>query len=249
MTPLPIPPGLTPAHAAAAGNWPLFQTLCQKAGTLSLRQGREAVGRFSVCAGPEEEQSCAAALACLLDACPQLIRSDAACQKLIHCYLRFHECAVRPLAPWVERIQDRSVVMSSLDWNDPNTFLERWPLRLPNGPVPALDRNSSIFFDSGIETLFALEGSGGPLTRQQFEALLGTCPIRGKAKKGVLSPLAHNALQYVSPAFLDTLFLPGGLLDTEDPKALLDYALSEDCPRTKRALVMAHVRQEAAYAL
>ena len=50
-------------------------------------------------------------------------------------------------------------------------------------------------------------------------------------------------------AFLDTLFLPGGLLDTEDPKALLDYALSEDCPRTKRALVMAHVRQEAAYAL
>ena len=71
MPPLPIPPGLTPAHAAA--------------------------------------------LACLLDACPQLIRSDAACQKLIHCYLRFHECAVRPLAPWVERIQDRSVVMSSLD--------------------------------------------------------------------------------------------------------------------------------------
>lgn len=256
--PLPIPEPMTPQIIAKARNWPFLERFCRERAPVSPENASEAILIISLHAlpphrenetaspAPEEEEeartACAGALAALLESCPNLLRRETGCRALLRCFLNLGETARERLRPWTDKLRRRRIAMDWLDWDRGGYlgFPELWQRLLPNGPTLVIDRWSHIF-DPSLAV---------PQRAKELSHILDSCPIRGKGRKGKLSPVARAALRCSDAALIESLFQqPDALLATEDPDALLEYAQRGGCSRANRAAVLAHVHKTVDYEL
>ncbi len=249
--PLPFPEPMTSEIIAKAHNWPLLERFCREQAPLPLEEAREAVGALCHAAiyrnRDEDRSGYAAALDALLESCPDLMRRETDCQALLRCFFLSDEDVRKRLLPRMARLRRRRIAMPQQDWAHwgYDGLPELWHRLLPNGPTLVIDRWSDGFLPLwDNELLCAI-----PLSGETLRHILDTCPVRGKSRKGKLSPLAASVLCCSDTALIASLLQPGGLLATEDPGALTDFVLKEDLPRATRAVVLSHVRREEDYDL
>lgn len=254
--PLPIPdaPEMT-ALAIRNENWPLARRLLHERPPRSQKEIRSILTAFQSLNQQTDQPNCVSTLIALLEVRPGLLRRRDACQVLLRYWLLFSPPCLSPLQPWVERIPFSHMELSLSDWLDAGAdkVLSLWRDRLPNGPSLAVDRWSPIFQMTvqNEEPLPNIQPyNWQPLIPSELLSELVThCPILGKAKSNVLSPLAKAMLQRGRPEQLESLLLPGGALADEPPQLLLDRAQDESLPRHNRAVILALIRKEETYEL
>lgn len=246
--PPPLPPGLTVAHTAQMGNLPLTLRLCRER-PVELRHGSDAMAHiFSICICRLKARSDTDTLTddvpsalwevtdALLQACPTLLRREIPRRLLVHLALAHPEGIPPILAPWLDRMPGRLVVM---DPREDQAFLTacmdgRWAERFGSELTPALKRSCSFPNPEWFEC--------GTLSQH-----LACCKICGKPPKGALSALAKSALTDLSAQELAQQLLPGRLLDGEDPMLLLQALEEDEAIVDKRAAVLAlHTKKEEA---
>lgn len=253
--PLPIPEPMTPQIIAKASNWPLLERFCRERAPLSPKNAREAIRMIGLqvlepyweneaaSPTPEDAQTaCAGALAALLDSCPSLLRGETSCRALLRCFLNLGETARERLRPWTDKLARRRIAMEWVDWDRGgySGFPDLWQSLLPNGPTLVIDRWSCVF-DPSLAV---------PQRAKALSHILDSCPIRGKGRKGKLSPVARTALRHGDADLIESLFQRSdGLLATEDPDGLMNFALQGGCTRANRAAVLAHVHKTVDYEL
>ncbi len=230
---VPVPRQMTPSIALAHYNWPLVTFLCRRG--LSEKEGLRLLDKLSErlrdelklslyrgalrwrwrpCpsdAGPALlRRDLAALLDAVFTACPQLLRRRQA-QTLLFFTVLAGKRTPPELRPWLEQVRGPTVALHfSLGVENLCLVLPFWRERLGDRWIPALDPRSNLCWDPSR-------------TPQTLETLFAHCRVLRFRPGKELTRLSRLTVHAAPMPLLLEQLRPGGLLNGEDPRVLLDY--------------------------
>lgn len=194
--------------------------------------------------GPAEEYGVVEdGISMVLVEMPELLEEEETRQCLVVRALTSTEEVAGKLAPWLGLLQEQTVrlpdIPGGLGCIGIQNLLGLWRQRLPQGPIPCLDREMEL----------GVTEASHRLTRpveELLEELFALCPaISEEISTRRISPLAAEVARYGSPRLIARQFMPGGLFATEDPEALARFCRTQrDIPEGNRAAILANLEQE-----